>query len=361
MKQKIFVCSFFIILVGWMVISFLLPDVYYSKRENRLAAQVPSFSLPAFFNRTWMSDSEAYLEDQMAFRNTMLDMKFVSEKVLGKKENNGIFQGEDGFLLKIEEYQEEEVQTSIDAIQTILQNKIGNLVLMPTSAYVLGDKLPKYQQDTIQEAWFKRLKNESFVITGDDALKELGMQGFYKSDHHLSMRGNEAVYKAWAIRQGKPIVETTFESVFDNFLGSYYRTSSNPFQKGEPMEIASNLDAYVSSITYDHIKTTTSLYERKYLGKADEYAMYLDGNHALTTIQTTNNNNQHLLVFKDSYGNSFVPYLLPYYETITMIDLRYQQEEITTYLKQSDEVMFCYALAGLQDKNVVMNLQKLVQ
>ena len=39
-------------------------------------------------------------------------------------------------------------------------------------------------------------------------------------------------------------------------------------------------------------------------------------------ITTDNKNGKTLLVFKESYGNAFVPYMIDYYEQIVVVDIR---------------------------------------
>ena len=57
---------------------------------------------------------------------------------------------------------------------------------------------------------------------------------------------------------------------------------------------------------------------------SDKYSVYMGGNHGLSVI--TNNDVQSgptLLMIKDSFANSAVPYLISSYKRIIMIDLRY--------------------------------------
>ena len=49
----------------------------------------------------------------------------------------------------------------------------------------------------------------------------------------------------------------------------------------------------------------------------------MDDNHAFVEIETGYHNGKVLFVLKDSYANCFVPLLLPHYEKIYVMDLRY--------------------------------------
>ena len=50
------------------------------------------------------------------------------------------------------------------------------------------------------------------------------------------------------------------------------------------------------------------------------------------------------MVIKDSYANSFVPFLIPYYREIVMVDPRYYYGNMRKMMKSEDldEVLFLY-------------------
>ncbi|MDE6566185.1 MAG: hypothetical protein K2K70_00455, partial [Lachnospiraceae bacterium] len=63
-----------------------------------------------------------------------------------------------------------------------------------------------------------------------------------------------------------------------------------------------------------------------------------------------------LVIFKDSFANSMVPFLLQDYEEIIMIDLRYYRDSIATYLEELDdpEILILYEMSNFaQDANLV--------
>jgi hypothetical protein len=51
-----------------------------------------------------------------------------------------------------------------------------------------------------------------------------------------------------------------------------------------------------------------------------------------------------LLIFKDSYANCFVPFLIPYYSEIFMVDARYYTDDVYSLIKENavDQVLFLY-------------------
>ena len=88
-------------------------------------------------------------------------------------------------------------------------------------------------------------------------------------------------------------------------------------------------------------------FERSYLDKKDKYALYFGGNHSLVEIDNPAAPGGVLLVVKDSFFNSAVPYLAPYYSRIVMVDLRYFNESFGELIERvrPDELLFFYEMS----------------
>lgn len=61
-------------------------------------------------------------------------------------------------------------------------------------------------------------------------------------------------------------------------------------------------------------------------------------------IQTASSRNKRLLVLKDSYANCFIPFLIPYYRDIVIVDPRYYYDSIDQLIEDYDiqEVLYLY-------------------
>ena len=71
----------------------------------------------------------------------------------------------------------------------------------------------------------------------------------------------------------------------------------------------------------------------------------MGGNHPIAEITTAGDTGRVLLMFKDSYANSFVQFLYPYYDKIIMVDPRYYYDDIEKMigLEGITDVMFLYS------------------
>ena len=83
---------------------------------------------------------------------------------------------------------------------------------------------------------------------------------------------------------------------------------------------------------------------KRRLKEKDKYQVFFGGNHAQVDITTTNDTTKRLLIFKDSYANCFVPFLIPYYNEIIMVDPRYYYDNVETLIsgKHITDVLFLY-------------------
>ena len=77
----------------------------------------------------------------------------------------------------------------------------------------------------------------------------------------------------------------------------------------------------------------------------DKYQVFMGGNHPIAEIVTQSDTGKVLLMFKDSYANSFVQFLYPYYDKIIIIDPRYYYDDPGQLmgLENVTDVMFLYS------------------
>ncbi|OXX84455.1 hypothetical protein AVM15_04345 [Paraclostridium benzoelyticum] len=76
--------------------------------------------------------------------------------------------------------------------------------------------------------------------------------------------------------------------------------------------------------------------------KKDKYEVFLGGNHPVVDIKTTSESDKTLLLIKDSYANSFVQFLTPFYKEIIMVDPRYYYEDIEKLIKEKNVTDLLY-------------------
>ena len=65
-------------------------------------------------------------------------------------------------------------------------------------------------------------------------------------------------------------------------------------------------------------------------------------------------------MFKDSFANCLVPFLLEQYDQVTMIDLRYYRKSVINILQQKKdaEILFLYEMSNFAEDNNIWKLTK---
>ena len=80
----------------------------------------------------------------------------------------------------------------------------------------------------------------------------------------------------------------------------------------------------------------------------------------MVSIQTQAQNAGKLLVIKDSFANSLVPYLFGDYSEIIMLDLRYFGGSVEEVIAQNGitQILFLYETSNLLTDTGILRLQK---
>ena len=63
-------------------------------------------------------------------------------------------------------------------------------------------------------------------------------------------------------------------------------------------------------------KTFDGWMVRDYLAEKDKYGAFLDGTHSVQTVFSKNGERERLLILKDSFANSLVPYLSAHFDLV---------------------------------------------
>lgn len=161
---------------------------------------------------------------------------------------------------------------------------------------------------------------------------------YYRSDHHWTSLGAYYAYQAVAATMGeKPLTLSSFKkNEIKNFLGSAYAATLNAGMKKNPDIVTT----YMPNVQFkfDIYKTTKPkshpLIEAKLpTDGRGGYAVFLGGDFPLGRIATDVRNGKKLLIVKDSYANAMIPYLVPHFEEINIVDPRYYKGNLLTLIK----------------------------
>ncbi len=348
---------------------FLLPDKEFSENENRYLTNVPTFTLSDIFSGKYMNNMENYLNDQMPLRDEFISFRTTTQRLLGFENVNGVYFGKDGYLF--EEHLEqnfpyEQLEKNINTVNQFAKNNDSlkvSVMIIPTADLIISEKLPEhapsFPQDPILDDLKENLKSLHYLDIRDALELHDDSYIYYKTDHHWTALGAYFAYEEWCRQNCLSVSLSEFEAqtVTDSFRGSLYSKVLNTDCAYDSIELYTLQNEPTYTVYYNFGKTqSNSCYEPEHLREKDKYQVFLNGNHPEVTIQTEQKNGKHLLILKDSFANAFIPYLIPHYESIHIVDLRYFNQDINTYIQENNinEVLFLFNIINFaEDKNFV--------
>lgn len=356
----------------------LMPDVSFSENENRMLAQMPEASTESVLSGDYGRDIEKYLADQFGGRDRAMRAASDVRRTAGLKEVNTIYLGADGYLIdRITDDELDTVQfyTNLDAIDRFaagLQESepaIRATVLpVPDKGTILRDKLPEgapYYDGTLAMMTVKDQLTHAEVLDVSEAFRGVkDQQVYYRTDHHWTTYGAGLAAEMFLGRVNgdgngtapgatdDPVPELT--TVTSEFLGSQYSKVLCSGIEPDHLEIPAALEPK-DLLVDTGVDQRGSCYDMSALNHRDKYALFFGGNYAKVDI-STGSEGPRLLVVKDSFANSFVPFLLEDYSEIEMIDLRYFTGSLISEAEKfgPDRVLVLYEMSNLmQDANLL--------
>ena len=363
-KQSIALCGLFVLFIlVCAVLNLCWPDREFSPMENRTLAQRPDFSWKGLFSAEWTQAFETYLTDQFPLRDTWVGLKYICERAMLKQENNGIYFAGDRLIARFDPPDETRVEQNFAAIDALAQNTglPTRFMLVPTSAYIYQDELPanapSYDQQQLLDRASQLQQAENIPVA--QALLDIREEYiYYRTDHHWTTKGAYLAYEAYmkaAGREDEILTQEELEAVKQetpDFCGTLYSQAGARFYEPDTITWYD-----FPGLTMEQPgKEPTSIYDRSYLDQKDKYSLFFGGNPPALTIRNENPEaHGTLLVVKDSFANSLLPYLAESYEEIYVFDPRYNRTPISEYAAQcgADEILVLYQTGNFaEDVNV---------
>lgn len=357
--QKLMIALFTIVLLAVPIATIVLPKQESSENENRTLASFPQLvnkdkleNAESFADvvasvrwsyitqrkrASYMDDLETYFSDHVAGRESWVIASNTLERLSGKQEINGVYTADDKMILTFKDYDKSDVQKSLDALSGFAE-RMGDtpvyFMLAPTAQEMNTAVMPSYGGYLSEKAFIDECYKNTSGVTTIDCLSYLSGHKdeyiFYRTDHHWTSLGayyaycaaaKSLGYSAYGLNsfnietasssfRGTLFSKTLDNSVTPDSIDFYHLTSGDPAVK---MEVNDG----------ENITEYDDLYVRSYLDTKDKYAAFTGTNMPLIDITTDVDNGKSLLLIKDSYAHSLVPFLSKHYSRITMVDMRY--------------------------------------
>lgn len=359
-------------LLGCIIV--LTPNRTFSDNENRVLASLPAFHLQDFWSGDYQEDLEQAVDDQMVCRDQFMALATDMMQKLGYRDIGGVYLGsEQTYLTKttlddIDMFRYMENLRYVEYLSREYPDKVS-LMLVPSAGTILKDHLPKYAPFYHADSMYRAAEIVCDTTDVLDLRKAMQLQNeilrsensdsgiYFRTDHHWTLPGAYQGYAVYSTaKKREPLEYQKFqpEKITDAFYGTLYSKVLDRRVTPDVMYAASDIGESTSVVCDG--KEMKTVYDAEKLKTKDKYAYFFGGNSGEVRIQTKAEKGGTLVVFKDSFANSMVPFLLQDYEEIIMIDLRYYRESVAAYLEELEdpEILVLYEMSNFaEDANLV--------
>lgn len=346
-------CAF----IGLFAILYIfLPHKDFSENEKRTLAKFPTVSLSSILDGSFESGFESWLSDHVPGRDALVGLHSYYELLSGRNGLNGVILGKDGQLFAAPEKMDAAGLTNKCSRISALAETTGlptSVMLIPTSGYMHENDLPMlhagYHDAEVASTVRTSLGDSVPFIWPESPFRQMSdVELYYNTDHHLTSRGSYEAYSLYAQSLGlTPVDHSDFdvESVSD-FYGSMYSKAGLWNLEPDSVEIWRSKNLGNVTVSFDDRDSADSMFFVEHLTEMDKYPVFLDGNHALVTIDTGRTEGEDLLIVRDSFGHCFAPFAADHFKSITLVDLRYYRRPVSELAKEMgiDRILVLYGV-----------------
>ncbi|MCI9329081.1 MAG: hypothetical protein HFH22_04500 [Ruminococcus sp.] len=361
--------AFVMCMIIFFLLNLIVSDKEMSEEENRMLAGSPRLSWSSLVSGDFMTKYETYLADQFAGRNFWRSIKVGLSGLGGSRQEEDILIGKDDYLMEeIVSPDQDTLMENLEAIRQFAKRSRDiqtYMLLVPNAANIMRDRLPAFATVSDQSRMFAQVKRElgedvEWLDAAEALKKHAGEQIYYKTDHHWTSLG--AFYTFSQVAEQMQI-KTDVSSGFVSYPISTTFNGMLAAKSGCRMDVREDIYMYVPRDTdndvvvnyVDEQRKTASLYDSSKLKTRDQYAVFLGENTSVVDIKTVSESKRRLLLIKDSYANSFAPFLTPYFREIVLVDPRYYSgtiEDIMDTYRISDVLYLYSGNTFFQDNNL---------
>lgn len=345
-------------------------DKPFSDRENRVLQQAPELTGSSLTSGKFMTETEDFISDQFFARDWWISYKLNADKLIGKKESNGVYLGKNGYLIEnAVKAREPNFTDNLAAINAFADKYRSSakviMTVIPNAVSVCSQLLPPGAPTLDQREMIAQIQatvgdHLQYVDLYENLHEHSTEYIYYKSDHHWTSLGARYAFEAM-----KPVLALEGEDpgfteyiVTNDFSGTMASASGAAYVK-DPISIyvPDNGLEYVVEYVGENRKKAT-IFDSASLQGNSKYEVFFGGNFPLIKIRTTAENKRNLLVFKDSYANAFMQFMLPYYGTIYMVDPRYYSDDIDNLISTAEitDILFLYNVNTFAEDNSIASV-----
>ena len=325
------------------------------KNYDKNAIVKPTFQ--SFFNGTWAEQTENYLQEHIGFHDVLFRIKSNTDLFIGEKMIQGVYITDDMLLEKLYSSDIPNPQKSAEPINQFYE-KTGiptYFILVPSASEIYRTKLPANavnaeQKNRIQQIYLETV-NGIHCVDAYNILSSLKDNYiYYRTDTRWTCCGAYYVYQSAIQKMGfTPVSYQRFviSHMSTEFRGNLYEKTLYSGVRPDVLDRYRNESGgQITSVTAYYAdgqqeNRSNRLYDTTALTKDDQYQYYLGKPCQKLIIQTNIDNGKKLLLYKDSFADCLIPFLIHHYSEICIINL---EQTGTDFLPATDTANYTQAL-----------------
>lgn len=249
---------------------------------------------------------------------------------------------------------------------------VYNMVVPTSAEFYLPKKYAKYSNSE-KEAIDYIYSNLSDGVIPVDAYSVLEQHKdeyiYFRTDHHWTDLGAYYAYTAFCdvLGQTPPALEDyTVKTKPEPYVGSLFGYTNDITLKNNPDTFTyymTKSEYTAEGFYYDTLKSSgpTAVYHEYASGSA-MYGTFLGSDSMHIKIKTNAGTGRKIVMFKESYGNAFAPYLIDSFDEIYIIDIRYFGKNALQYIKEvgATDVLFINNAFAANTSSLIGGIERML-
>lgn len=189
---------------------------------------------------------------------------------------------------------------------------------------------------------------------------------YFNTDHHWTSLGAYYAYRSFCEAAGlTPVsLDNIPFKVKPGFLGFFYRLTRAAALKNNPDSVKyylfrDSVNFYIGSSSIGYW-SPSHMYAETASGD-NSYSVFLQGDLPICKMETQHKNGRKIALVKESYGNSFAPFLINNYEKVIVVDQRSYNGDFIAMLKAEgiNELLFINNIFAAHTQFHIDDIKKL--
>ncbi|MBC8570791.1 DHHW family protein [Zongyangia hominis] len=317
-----------------LIMMFVLPT-YVVMGTNRFWRDMPLPTWETLADHSYMTELGNYVSGQFAKNELLSQTKTTLKYYTGVREENGVYIGKNRLIKDMEEPNEEKLNANISALNQFVSGKRADafLVLLPTSAAINQEEIPKYAVSVNQKNIIDNVYNQvGENIRTIDAYSALFARReeylYYRTDDRLTIGGAYVVYGAMIEKMGhyrRNIESFDVEHVRSDYFGPLYPLTD--FRNIQPDRISLyhytryGREYQIKVYGADGVAQSDTPYLTQWLDTDNPDMVYLGAGQIMTKIHMEESPyKEKLLILGDDNAYKLGEFLQLHYQDITIVN-----------------------------------------